>query len=633
MTILKKIKTKYLDKQPVRMTIDEYLKACKKDSSLYLNPQERLLKAIGDPKVIDTRKDARLGRIFSNRTIKLYKGFEDFYGLEDTIDQIVSFLKHAARGLEERKQVLYLLGPVGGGKSSLAERIKKLMESEPFYAIEGSPIFESPLGFFDESDAEDLGIPARYLTQAPSPWALKRFKEFGGDLSKFNVVKLFPSQLYQTAISKTEPGDENNQDISSLVGKLDIRKLDEFSQDDPDAYSFSGGLCLGNRGIMEFMEMFKAPIKTLNPLLGATQEGNYNGTEAISGIPFEGLILAHSNESEWAKFRNNKQNEALLDRISLIRVPYTLRVSEEAKIYEKLLKNSSIDLTKIAPKTLDYMAEFNILTRLKDCKNSAKDTKMKVYDGENLKNRVEAVKSVYEYKQDAGPDEGFTGMSTRFAYKVLSHVFDYDPRECAANPVHLFTVLKNRIVDEQLPEDVTTQYKKYIKYIAQDYLKFLERDIKKAYLESYSEYGQNVFNKYIAYASAWLDDEDYRDEDTGGIISPVNLESFLEEIEKPSKIVNSKDFRNEVVKFCLKYQAAHKGENVKWSSYEKMREVIEKKIFNRTEDLLPIISFGAKGSAKEKKKHTEFVQRMMDNGYTENQVRTVVDWYIQSSKT
>ena len=206
---------------------------------------------------------------------------------------------HAAQGLEEKKQILYLLGPVGGGKSSLAEKLKALMQKVPFYALKGSPVNDSPLTLFNpEEDGpileEEYGIPRRYIRTIMSPWAVKRLHEFGGDLSQFRVVKRYPSILDQVAVAKTEPGDENNQDISALVGKVDIRKLEDFSQDDPDAYAFSGGLCRANQGLLEFVEMFKAPIKVLHPLLTATQEGNYNGTEHMGAIPFDGMVLALS---------------------------------------------------------------------------------------------------------------------------------------------------------------------------------------------------------------------------------------------------------------------------------------------------------------------------------------------------
>src|SRR6185312_10549173 len=172
-----------------------------------------------------------------------YPAFGEFFGMEEAIEQIVAFFKHAAQGLEERKQILYLLGPVGGGKSSIAERLKAVMEKHPIYAIKGSPVNESPLGLFAPERfgavlESDYGIPRRYLHGIMSPWAVKRLEEFGGDIAQFRVVRVQPSVLRQSAIAKTEPGDENNQDISSLVGKVDIRKLDKFAQDDPDAYSY-----------------------------------------------------------------------------------------------------------------------------------------------------------------------------------------------------------------------------------------------------------------------------------------------------------------------------------------------------------------------------------------------------------
>ncbi|ELU06379.1 hypothetical protein CAPTEDRAFT_207228, partial [Capitella teleta] len=379
--------------------------------------------------------------------------------MEEAIEQIVSYFKHASQGLEEKKQILYLLGPVGGGKSSLAEKLKQLMERVPLYAIKGSPVFESPLGLFNpDEDAdilkEEYGIPNRYLKYIMSPWAVKRLNEFGGDISKFRVVKLHPSRLNQIAIAKTEPGDENNQDISSLVGKVDIRQLEEFSQDDPDAYSFSGALCRANQGIMEFVEMFKAPVKVLHPLLTATQEGNYNSTEGLGAIPFEGVLLAHSNESEWQTFRNNKTNEAFIDRVNIVKVPYCVRVSEEVHIYEKLLEHSSLKDAPCAPDTLKMLAQFTTLSRIKEPENSAIYSKMKIYDGENLKDTDPNAKPLQEYRDMAGVDEGMNGLSTRFAFKILSKVFNFDPSEVAANPVHLLYVLEQQIEQQQFPDEV-----------------------------------------------------------------------------------------------------------------------------------------------------------------------------------
>ncbi len=624
------------------MSIGDYLDLCRKDPSVYAFASERMLKAIGEPKMVDTRHDARLSRIFGNRIIKIYPAFAEFYGMEDPIEQVVAYFRHSAQGLEEKKQILYLLGPVGGGKSSIAERLKQLMEQIPFYTIKGSPVNESPLGLFSNpEDAAMLSdpngeyrIPARYLNRILSPWAVKRLEEYGGDVRKFQVEKRYPSILRQVAISKTEPGDENNQDISALVGKVDIRKLEQFAQDDPDSYSFSGGLCLSNQGLLEFVEMFKAPIKVLHPLLTATQEGNFKGTEGFGAIPFDGVVMAHSNESEWKSFKNNKNNEAFLDRIYIVKVPYCLRVSEEIKIYEKLVRTSSLVGAICAPGTLKMMAQFAVLTRLLEPENSSLFSKLQVYDGENLKDTDPKAKSYQEYRDYAGVDEGMGGLSTRFAFKILSKVFNFDSSEVAANPVHLMYVLEQQIAREQLPPEKEQKYLAFIKEIlASRYAEFIGKEIQTAYLESYSEYGQNIFDRYVTYADFWIQDQEYRDTDTGESFDRKTLNEELEKIEKPAGISNPKDFRNEIVNFVLRARASNKGMNPLWTSYEKLRLVIEKKMFSNTEDLLPVISFNAKASADEQQKHQDFVNRMVEKGYTTRQVRLLCDWYLRVRKS
>jgi serine protein kinase len=631
----------YENRREVEYSLEDYLRACSDDPAFYAGAAERLLKAIGEPIMVDTSQDPRLGRIFMNRTIKVYPAFEDFYGMEETIERIVGFFRHAAQGLEERKQVLYLLGPVGGGKSSLAERLKMLMEKEPIYVLkagdEVSPVFESPLGLFDPLTLgpeleQRYGIPLRRLTGTISPWAVKRLEELGGDITKFSVIRLLPSRLKQICVTKTEPGDENNQDVSSLVGKVDIRKLENFSQNDPDAYSFSGGLNRTTQGLMEFVEMFKAPIKMLHPLLTATQDGNYAGTENIGGIPYQGIILAHSNEAEWQAFKNNKNNEAFIDRISVIKVPYCLRAIEERKIYEKLLQNSELASAPCAPSTLDILARFCVLSRLKPHENSNLHSKMRVYDGESLKDTDPRAKSAQEYRDAAGVDEGMDGISTRFAFKVLSGTFNFDTQEIAADPVHLMYVLEQAIWREQFPEDSEKKFLNFIKAeLAPRYAEFIGHEIQKAYLESYSDYGQNLFDRYVAYADAWIEDQDYKDADTGQLMNRELLNQELSKIEKPAGIANPKDFRNEVVKFALRARAAS-GRNPSWTSYEKLREVIERRMFSQVEDLLPVISFGSKKDSETEKKHADFVERMVERGYTERQVRRLVEWYMRVNK-
>ncbi len=637
--LLTRYASNYDSRRTVELSINEYLEACKTDPSCYAGAHERLLSAIGEPQVIDTAKDPRLGRIFMNRTIRQYPAFSEFYGMEETVERIVSFFRHAAQGLEERKQILYLLGPVGGGKSSLAERLKALMEVNPIYVLKAgdqlSPVFESPLSLFDPHLMGDelerrYNIPKRRLTGLMSPWCLKRLDEFRGDLSKFKVVKLLPSRLRQIAISKTEPGDENNQDISSLVGKVDIRKLETLAQNDADAYSYSGGLNRANQGILEFVEMFKAPIKMLHPLLTATQEGNYVGTENIGAIPFSGVILAHSNEAEWQSFKANKNNEAFIDRIYLIKVPYCLRATEEQKIYDKLIRGSELAEAPCAPATLEMLARFSVLSRLRPHENSTFFSKLRVYDGESLRETDPRARSLQEYRDAAGPDEGMDGISTRFAFKVLAATFNHDSQEVGADPVHLMYVLEQAIRREQYNADTEKRLLEHIKGdLAPRYAEFIGHEIQKAYLESYHDYGQNLFDRYVDYADAWVEDQDFKDPDTGQMMDRELLNQELTKIEKPAGIANPRDFRNEVVKFSLRSRAANGGKNPPWTSYQKIREVIERRMFSQVEDLLPVISFGSKKDTDSEKKHADFVSRMMDRGYTERQVRRLVEWYMR----
>ena len=629
----------YESQKQHRMSLKEYLEGCRNDPSMYATTAERMIAAIGEPELVDTSRDARLGRIFQNRTLKVYPAFRDFYGLEETIERIVGFFRHAAQGLEEKKQILYLLGPVGGGKSSLADRLKYLMEKRPIYVLatddDVSPIFESPLGLFDPAAMGTMledryGIPKRLLMGNMSPWAVKRLDEFGGDISKFSVVRMHPSKLRQICVAKTEPGDENNQDISALVGKVDIRKLEHFGQNDADAYSYSCGLNRTTQGVLEFVEMFKAPLKMLHPLLTATQDRNYVGTENVGAMPYEGLIVAHSNESEWQSFRANKNNEAFLDRISVIKVPYCLRVVEERMIYEKLLAGSELKDAAIAPGTLEMLARFSVLSRLKPHENSSLFSKMRVYDGESLKDTDPHAKTIQEYRDAAGVMEGMDGASTRFAYKILSETFNFDTHEVAADPVHLLYVIEQAVRREQMPEETEARWVEFLKEeLSPRYAEFIGNEIQKAYLESYSDYGQNLFDRYVDYADAWIEDQDFKDPDTGQLLDRELLNQELTKIEKPAGIANPKDFRNEVVKFSLRSRAQNGGKNPAWTSYEKIRDVIEKRIFSQVEDLLPVISFGSKKDGETEKKHGEFVARMVERGYTERQVRRLVEWYMR----
>ncbi len=276
------------------------------------------------------------------------------------------------------------------------------------------------------------------------------------------------------------------------------------------------------------------------------------------------------------------------------------------------------------------LARFSVLSRLRKHENSTFFSKMRAYDGESLKETDPRARSVQEYRDAAGVDEGMDGISTRFAFKVLASTFNHHTSEVGADPVHLMYVLEQAIRREQFPDETEKRYMEFIKAdLAPRYAEFIGNEIQKAYLESYADYGQNLFDRYVDYADAWIEDVDFKDPDTGQLLDRELLNQELTKIEKPAGIANPKDFRNEIVKFCLRSRANNNGKNPSWTSYEKIREVIEKRMFSQVEDLLPVISFGTKKDGETEKKHSEFVSRMTARGYTERQVRRLVEWYMR----
>ena len=637
-------------RQPEILSLEDYLLGCKTNNLWYATAAERMVAAIGQPSVLDTSTDPRLSRIFSNRKIRVYEPFKDFFGAEEAIEQIATYFRNAAAGLEESKQILYLLGPVGGGKSSLAERIKDLMEVHPIFVLYDrneqdpemrmSPMFESPLSLFTAAEhgeqfESEFGIPASYLGRTVlSGWAQEKLREFDGDITRFSVAKVYPSKASQSAIMKIEPGDDNNQDVSVLVGKTDLRKLDRFSQNHPYSYSYSGGLNRTNQGLLDFAEMFKANIKVLNPLLMATQDRSFNGTESIPSMPYTGIILSHSNQSEWTNFRNNKTNEAFLDRVCVIKVPYCLRVNEEEQIYIKMLRSSTMRNAPIAPQTLKMLAQFMVLTRMVEPANSTMNAKMRVYNGEAVKDTMPNAKPIEEYRMAAGVEEGMSGMSTRFAFKIISKCLDLRPEERQANPVDLMFVLEEAIRLEHLPEEVTKRYNYFIReYLHRDYFAFLEKELRAAYLDSSDTFGQNMFERYVLFAEAWLDDTQCRDPETHILLNRSQLNDHLEAIERPAAVMNVKDFRHEIVNYVLRYRAKNGGNAPRWNEYTKIKDVIEKKMFAATENIMPVISFGPKSSDELASKHNKFIERMVERGYTENQIQLLVSWWTANTKT
>jgi serine protein kinase len=301
-----------------------------------------------------------------------------------------------------------------------------------------------------------------------------------------------------------------------------------------------------------------------------------------------------------------------------------------------MINSSGLSDAVCAPQTVEMMAQFSVLTRLRAHENSTLYSKMRVYNGENIREQDPKAKSIQEYRDVAGVDEGMDGISTRFAYKIMSQTFNFTPEEIAADPVHLMFVLESAIKREQFGEEREQAYLNFIKSeLSSRYAEFLGNEIQKSYLESYSEYGQAIFDRYVNYADAWIQDQEFKDHDTGLLMDRKVLNEELEKIEKPAGIANPKDFRNEIVNFCLRARAKpeNNGKNPAWTSYAILRDVVEKKMFSQVEDLLPVISFEGKKDKELEKKHNDFMTRMSDRGYTPRQIRRLVEWYTRVRKS
>lgn len=635
-SLFDKINNAELQRQPETLTLNEYLELIKTDPSAYATAQERFLTAAGKPSIIDTSLDQRLASVFAGKKIEIYPAFKDvLFGMEEDVASVMSFIKNAAQGLEEANKILFILGDVATGKSTFVNRMKFLMESQPVYVLateEGiiTPGFENPLGLFIQHldiFVEEFNIAPRYFPTCLSSWSQLRLKEYEGDRSRFKVVKMYPSISRQEMITKTEPLDDNNADQSTLIGKVNMRQLQYFAQNHPDAYNYSGALCRGNRGLVEMAEMYKANIKTLSPLLEATQSHNFNGLEQIGSLPFNGLLVSHSNKSEYARIASDKNNEAILDRTTVVKFHVPLRYTENELIFKRMVNESLLSTNPIVPDVYNILAKFKVLTSLEEIDRSNLYSKMCVYNGDNVKNEDNRALPYADYKLVASQDEGLSGMSNRVLFGILAKTFNYHTEEISADPVTLFAVLKDEIIKMQLASDLEKKYLGFItEWLEPKYVQNLKKQFQSAYIESYGDYAQAKFDTYFELANAWRKGIDYNDPVTGVRMDTDKLHSRLVEFERAGSIGDYKDFRNEAVMFILEERS--KNKNVKWSSYRKLADVIEKSVFKTMEDMLPIISFGAKTSKKEQQAHDRFVENMIKLGYTHNQVRNLVGYYF-----
>jgi serine protein kinase len=441
--------------------------------------------------------------------------------------------------------------------------------------------------------------------------------EFNGEYEKFPVESVDFSIRSRKGVGVVPPVDPNNQDTSVLVGSVDISKIDLYPEDDPRVLSLNGAFNAGNRGIVEFIEVFKNETEYLHTMITATQEKAIPSPGKGSMIYFDGIILAHSNESEWNRFKSDHTNEAILDRIVKIEIPYCLELNEEIKIYNKILGRSKFD-AHISPHTIEIASMFAILTRLSPSNKVDPVTKLKIYNGEEIVEKGMTRKiDIMELREEAASArEGMSGISTRFIMKAVDTTLSESEHDCI-NPIAIMETLVKEVKEISIGEDDRIRYLKFIQdSIKKEYNKILEKEITRAFITGYSEQAESLFNNYLDHAEAFVNKTKIKDRSTGEELEPD--EKFLRSIEEQIGITDTaaKGFRSDVTAYM--FYVLRKGGTLDYSSYEPLKEAIEKKLTASIKEMSRIITQSRVRDKDQDKKYNAMVDEMKKNGYCDH---------------
>jgi serine protein kinase len=611
-------------------TMLEYLERVRETPGSVTLAHKRLYDMIADKGTVevDLEQDPHLKRIFKGEKLKVFNFFTDeFFGMEKTLNQIVRYFHSASLRGEESRQVLYLVGPVGSGKSSLVERLKKgLEELPPFFAIEGCPMNEEPLHLVPRHLRKEfskmLGVEIEGDLCPVCRYRLK--EEFKGKWEDVPVRTQDFSIRAKRGVGVVPPVDPNNQDTSVLIGGEDISKLDLYSEGDPRVLDLTGALNVGNRGMVEFIEVFKNETEYLHAMITATQEKSIPAPGRHGMIYVDTCIVAHSNEAEWKKFKSDHTNEAILDRIVTVKVPYNLRLSEEVKIYKKIIRQSQFT-ADIAPHTIEIASMFAILSRLEPTNKCDLMTKLKLYNGEEVveKGKTKRI-DVVELREEA-KSEGMNGISTRFIMKALDNALSDNVEMNSINPISVREALVQMVKEADFADDVKKRYLEFLQdTLHKEYLEVLEKEITKAFVYSYQEQAESLFQNYLDHAESYVTKKKFKDRSTGEVLDPD--EGFMKSIEEQIAIIGTAcdGFRQEVIAFL--WSAGRRGEKVTYESYEPLKEAIEKKLMASVRDVSRIITKARTRDDDQHKKYNKMVEQLIRNGYPASCVDVILKY-------
>ncbi|MBU9720850.1 MULTISPECIES: PrkA family serine protein kinase [Bacillaceae] len=592
-------------------TFAEYLDILRERPEVAQTAHSRVYNMIKDAGVVE--KDGK----------KHYKFFEnEIYGLEDSIERLVEEYFHsAARRLDVKKRILLLMGPVSGGKSTLVTMLKRGLEEYSrtdrgaVYAIKGCPMHEDPLHLIPHHLRDDFYKEYGIRIEGNlSPLNLMRLeKEYGGKIEDVIVERIFFDEDKRVGVGTFSPSDPKSQDIADLTGSIDFSTIAEYgSESDPRAYRFDGELNKANRGLMEFQEMLKCDEKFLWHLLSLSQEGNFKaGRFAL--ISADEMIVAHTNEAEYKSFISNKKNEALHSRIIVMPIPYNLRVTEEERIYKKMIKESDISDVHIAPHALRIAAIFTILTRLKDSKKNGVDImkKLKLYDGQSVEgfNSQDVDELMTEFN-----DEGMDGIDPRYVInRISSAIIRKDLK--AINALDVLRSIKDGLDQHaSISEEDKERYLNFISMARKEYDDIAKKEVQKAFVYSYEESAKTLMDNYLDNVEAYCNKNKLRDPLTGEEMNPD--EKLMRSIEEQIGISENakKAFREEILIRISAY--ARKGKKFDYNSHERLREAIQKKLFADLKDVVKITTSTKTPDENQLKKVNEVIARLVDEyGY------------------